>query len=620
MALLLVGLIHGGLWLVVMPPWQHYDEPGHFEYAWLAANRANWPQRGDYDAEMRHQVFESMLANDFYTNIPLPDLTQTPIYTGIPQIGDQPVYYWLAAVPLRGLAQAPIETQLYASRLVSLSLYLVMLLAAWNALGEVFPHGKSALRWKVPFSLALLPGLADLMTAVNNDVAAIAFSTVFFWSALRLLRRGLSLPNVVFSLGAVLLCLFSKSTAWVVAPLWVISMWLAALGAQRRVLAWGSLALVGLAASMVILTVSGAALWLPNRSASVENRLKTSRAIAGEYAFRLPTLSQGLTASINQRIPGGLANSLTTRHLTLGGWAWSDLPARLVVEVHARSQRIYQGVFETDGTARFFAAGFDVPEGQTPTLVRVFAQANQADRQVWLDGLVLAEGAYPLHSAPEYTDAEASAGTWGGEPWSNLVRNASAEQPSLHLRAWVYPLDRDVMYSSLSMALFSWQDPDSTGWYFRAAGAYLFRTFWGRFGWGHVPLLGAHPYRVLLGLTLFAALGWLIWLVRRRQHPSQPQTGGNLLGILVLAVLITWGIALLRGAASVFSPNLFIPSARYALPGVLPSMILLSIGWQAGVNWIPVKAPRRLISSLYLLAWIGFAGYALVSAYIYYHG
>jgi hypothetical protein len=28
------GLINGLLHTFMVPPWQHYDEPGNFEYAW----------------------------------------------------------------------------------------------------------------------------------------------------------------------------------------------------------------------------------------------------------------------------------------------------------------------------------------------------------------------------------------------------------------------------------------------------------------------------------------------------------------------------------------------------------------------------------------------------------
>ncbi|HEY80691.1 MAG TPA: hypothetical protein G4O05_06380, partial [Caldilineae bacterium] len=50
--ILLLALLNGLLYLFLVPPWQHYDEPGHFEYAWLIADRGRLPQAGDYDPAM----------------------------------------------------------------------------------------------------------------------------------------------------------------------------------------------------------------------------------------------------------------------------------------------------------------------------------------------------------------------------------------------------------------------------------------------------------------------------------------------------------------------------------------------------------------------------------------
>ncbi len=58
---LLIALCQGALFLALLPPWQHYDEPTHFEYAWLSANRTLLPQAGHIDRAMRRQLAPSML-------------------------------------------------------------------------------------------------------------------------------------------------------------------------------------------------------------------------------------------------------------------------------------------------------------------------------------------------------------------------------------------------------------------------------------------------------------------------------------------------------------------------------------------------------------------------------
>src|SRR3989304_2517440 len=102
--ILIAGLFHGLLYVFLVPPWQHYDEPGHFEFAWLIANRPGWPSPGEYDQDMRREVAASMIEHNFFVDITLrPDLLDqySPIWIGISQTDNPPIYYWFTALPLR---------------------------------------------------------------------------------------------------------------------------------------------------------------------------------------------------------------------------------------------------------------------------------------------------------------------------------------------------------------------------------------------------------------------------------------------------------------------------------------------------------------------------------------
>ena len=95
--------------------------------------------------------------------------------------------------PLVGMLSAPLWGVLndrYGKTRVQLAIAVLgSILAGWGIACELFPAGHF-LRWLLPLSVALIPALADIMTAVNNDAAAIEVGTFFIWGSLPLLRRG----------------------------------------------------------------------------------------------------------------------------------------------------------------------------------------------------------------------------------------------------------------------------------------------------------------------------------------------------------------------------------------------------------------------------------------------
>ena len=224
--ILLVSLINGMAYLILVPPWQHYDEPGHFEYAWLAANLDHWPLSGEYDQYMRREVAASMIEHDFYRGMSgFPNLLEInkPVEIGIAQTGDLPAYYFLASIPLRIMKFTDITWQLYCTRMVSVLFLVFTVFLAFKTSCLVFGDDHP-LVWMVPLFMAFLPALVDLMSAVNNDVAAIAFFTLFVYAAVRLNKKGVNLFNLGLLFAAMVLCMFTKSTAWLALPLGGLSL------------------------------------------------------------------------------------------------------------------------------------------------------------------------------------------------------------------------------------------------------------------------------------------------------------------------------------------------------------------------------------------------------------
>ena len=163
LGVLALALIHGTLYLCIVPPWDHYDEPTHLEYGWLIADRLRLPHDGEVDPVLRREIAASMLEQGFqheHTLHPalLPD--EGPLQIGLTELDHPPLYYLLIAVPLRLVRQADVRTQLYVARGVSLLLYLVTIACAWGVGMDLRP---SSLSLCVPLSLALvlalLPGL-----------------------------------------------------------------------------------------------------------------------------------------------------------------------------------------------------------------------------------------------------------------------------------------------------------------------------------------------------------------------------------------------------------------------------------------------------------------------------
>jgi hypothetical protein len=116
-------------------------------------------------------------------------------------------------------------------------------------------------------------------------------------------------------------------------------------------------------------------------------------------------------------------------------------------------------------------------------------------------------------------------------------------------------------------------DWKGAGWYYLGTGANMLRTFWGKFGWGNVLLLGSKPYWALAIVTLLGMVGagWAIW---QRRHVLT----WEILLLLGLALFGIWVPAIVRGIGSMFGWA-FIPSARYAYPTILPTVLILNVGW-----------------------------------------
>jgi hypothetical protein len=616
---LLLGLIHGLAYVFLVPPWQHYDEPTHFEYAWLAANRGHVPFNGEFDQAMRREVAASMMEHNFFQGMNIqPNLLSPvgPVWIGISQTNDPPLYYIFAAIPLRILRYTDITLQLYAARLFSLLLYLVSLVAAYGIAVELTPP-RHVLRWLLPLGMALLPGYTDLMTAVNNDIGAVAFFSLFLWVAIAIIRRGFSWSRFLGLAFTVTACLLTKNTVFIALPLGILALVFALLRGSWRRLAWmlSILALAGLV--FVAVGWGDAASWLAVVPQAAPTRRTTEIAPLGHFVFQLSSTHASPLPQIAQLLSMEDVGRLSGKTVTLGAWIWANQETTAHTPALKSESQEFSQVVKISKKPTFYAFTFklDNKANRITLSLAPFSQPPASPVQVFYDGVVLAQGELPGNQPPTFANANGSSGTWGGGPFTNLVQNASAEKAWPRLRNQPGNWLSRVLPFQPALALGSMFDPSQTRWYYQAATRTLFETFWGKFGWGQVPLLGGSTYFILAGITLIGLLGAGIYLVRRHRLAIW-----DALGLLGFALVLAWGSTILRGTYSLVG-IVFIPSARYAFPAIIPTMLLLIAGWLelARIGKITLHIPDWALIGLFCLIFIGLDLLSIVSIFRFYY-
>jgi hypothetical protein len=208
-----LALLHGLIFLALVPPWQHYDEPTHFEYAWLIANHNHIPPSSEVDQTVRREVADSMYRFRFFApgwrpNLLAPD---GPIL-GADQRVHPSLYYALVSLPLRLSSDLAVEQQLYLARTIGLGLYVLAVLAAWR-MATVVVSDEPLMQLAIPLLLLLTPTFADLMTAVNNDALVNFAATSLFLGCTLLIRDGPRPAGLALASLALGVALGSKRTA-----------------------------------------------------------------------------------------------------------------------------------------------------------------------------------------------------------------------------------------------------------------------------------------------------------------------------------------------------------------------------------------------------------------------
>ncbi|HYN87203.1 MAG TPA: hypothetical protein VER55_01675 [Ardenticatenaceae bacterium] len=614
---LVVALLQGLLYLWLLPPWQHYDEPAHFEYAWLIASRGRLPAVEDVDETMRRELVASMLTHDFYGAqnqiAPVLIAPTRDLWIGVSQAPQPPAYYVLLSLPLRAVRHLDLTTQLYLARSLSVGFFLLTVLTAYGLVRDLTAPGHP-LRIIVPLALALIPPFADLMTAASSDVAVTLTCSLFLWASVRIIRYGLTGARLVALGGTAVLAVATKNTAnpvLLLAPL-AVAVSLPAL----RHWTWkgpvaGALALC-LVAIAATVEWGDAAVWY--RWYQLEQDTATRRldpaAPLGAHVIVIETKRPDPNARLLNPVLERHLEQLAGQTVTVGGWVWADRPGWAnapglgwsewgTLELKVEAQPI-----ELTTSPVWVARTFRVPEQVGKLYYALPAAASEGGpARVYLDGALLVAGEFSPGSAPVLAD-DAAGGVWEGKAITNLIRNGSGEQGWPRLRPW---LERLLIRSSRPgrvPTLAPLLDVERTGFFLvRRVPRALLYNFFATHAWGNVTLDGRW-LPVFQAVGLVAVAGSLRWWLASRKPGGQ----GLALGYLALAGVLVWGSAILWTLPYFWWGKISYPPARYTYPTVLTTVLLLCGGW-----WAFWPRPLRMLATIALL--LGLAAFNLLSAW-----
>lgn len=576
--LLSVGAIHGGLYLVIVPPWQHYDEPTHFEYAWWVANHGRLPTEGDYDTNMRREVAASMVEHHFFDNLQPPNLLLNKTWIGISQTTDPPLYYLFVAIPLWFLRGADVTMQLHAARVVSFGMFLLILWTCYLLTVEIFPE-KKTLQWLIPLGIALIPAFVDLMTAVNNDVGATLAFTLFLWMGTRFIHKPLSFKNIL-GLGLVVgICVLTKNTIFIAVPMGVLLIFLkfSLSPTWWRYLAWGGTAILCIGTALFLFSRADAAAWYRSRISVQQDQSTQSKLGDGNAVLTIQFSPEEKTAlTLSQPLPLETIKTLAGKPYTLGGWLWASTS----VEVQLPTLII-------DGTANFETATvattptfFVVSEimPAAPSLVSILLDPFETPPDfpvtLFFDNLILVEGKFSAGPPPDFSPGNLT-GSWGNEDFYNFVRNSDSETKWYTIKPAL--LYRFQEQNNIPLyALPALQDLPLTANFYRHTLVNLFESFWGRFGWNHIGL-SQEVYQFLAGFSL---LGFLASFIALSDFVKTSHNTRFLLFWFAACASLIWIAALARQGLPFWDAQVFTPSARYAYPAIFPTSLAIFVGWQ----------------------------------------
>lgn len=188
--------------LVLIPPWQHPDEPTHVAYVELQRSRIMLLD-GASDPAREAEILQSMVDHDWWIHraVAFPVPTPMPerfkvfgtisglrgrVVVDVVDIRNPPLFHVIAGRLVHWLPRGTVVRDMYVLRVLSAFFGLLTLWVAWRAAHEMFGEaGASA----VALLLAIHPQFALVATSASPDAAANFFGACAWWAAVAAVSR-----------------------------------------------------------------------------------------------------------------------------------------------------------------------------------------------------------------------------------------------------------------------------------------------------------------------------------------------------------------------------------------------------------------------------------------------
>lgn len=588
-ALLLVALVRGLVYIVMVPPWEHYDEPTHFEYAALINLLGHRPSPEEVDRDLRFAIARSAAIHTPWRlkeipvdtgDNPLPDI-------GITQVAHPPLYYMLASIPLRFTAAFPLEVQLYSMRAFSLLLYLIAL-ALTVVLSVILLPDAAALRIAALSVVVAVPPFTRLMTAASNDSLVVLVGVLLLLIAILIVQQGWNWKSLLLLLIGFALPFVTKRTIFVLSLVPLLAFVLVVPKLWRRRIFYSALGCMLLGLLVLYMMPHGASYWF-NKVSGRLIRTTTEIVHTGKRAVILSADNPDDKFGFAQTLSPLDVVRLPREELTVGIWVRS-----LSGEATVTGPRV-------TGTEKIDIPSFEVGEEWQFIWYRVRMKRQldiveirfpaPSEGTIIYDDAVAVFGDYRKATAPPVPlDKETL--EWDGAILRNYFANASFEEQVPILTApkpLLSRIEKILPFGTIDLLMSSMGDRDFIISVYPLSAAFLFKSFWLILDSGMSPESVNFWMTIIMSLALASLLGWAWMSIRhvmpriltRIVEPSSFSEHQTMLWDLVwCAVCMAWGVAMIRTHMQPPWPayEYTFPIGRYVYATLIPTVFLMIMG------------------------------------------